>query len=300
MVYAALGGAFFLLPIELQQVPGYSPLAAGAALLPTTADDAAALSARWAGWRSGSVRALPMTVGPLIAAAGLLLLVRGDPGRSYFVGSCPAPLTLGLGLAITVAPMTATVLAAAPTGKAGLASAINNCVARTGGLLAVAMLPAASGLGEKSYLGRAVRRRLSRAAPSSPRRCAPSVACSRRSPWRARRRPLRTPADEDRSRVMWNDSVESPTICRISELRRSPYDQHVACRDMDLNETNLSWTTEQLVHGDPVEVYYWSRREWLIGTFELDANGDPFVSISARTRLRFQAAMLMGLRRILH
>jgi hypothetical protein len=69
---------------------------------------------------------------------------------------------------------------------------------------------------------------------------------------------------------------------------------------MDLSETNLSWTTEQLAHGEPVEVYYWSCREWRIGTFELDANGEPFVSISARTRLRFQAAMLMGLRRILH
>lgn len=62
----------------------------------------------------------------------------------------------------------------------------------------------------------------------------------------------------------------------------------------------MPWTTEQLAHGEPVEVYYWSRREWRIGTFELDGNGDAFVAISARTRLRFEAAMLMGLRRILH
>jgi EmrB/QacA subfamily drug resistance transporter len=151
VVYAALGGAFFLLPIDLQQVLGYSPLAAGAALLPTTAM-MLLLSATMGRLAQRIGPRVPLSVGPLIAAAGLLLLIRSEPGRSYFTTVLPALVVFGLGLSITVAPITATVLAAAPTGKAGLASAINNCVARTGSLLAVAMLPAASGLGEKSYL----------------------------------------------------------------------------------------------------------------------------------------------------
>jgi EmrB/QacA subfamily drug resistance transporter len=151
LVYAALGGAFFLLPIDLQQVLGYSPLAAGAALLPTTAM-MLLLSATMGRLAQRIGPRVPLSVGPLIAAAGLLLLIRSEPGRSYFTTVLPALVVFGLGLSITVAPITATVLAAAPTGKAGLASAINNCVARTGSLLAVAMLPAASGLGEKSYL----------------------------------------------------------------------------------------------------------------------------------------------------
>jgi len=151
VVYAALGGAFFLLPIHLQQVLGYSPLAAGAALLPPTVvllllSASAGRLAQRIGPR------LPLTLGPLVAAGGLLLLLFTAPGRSYFATVLPALVVFGLGLALTVAPITATVLAAAPTSKAGLASAINNCVARTGSLLAVATLPAASGLGPDSYL----------------------------------------------------------------------------------------------------------------------------------------------------
>ena len=151
VVYAALGGAFFLLPIDLQQVLGYSPLAAGAALLPSTVmmlvlSPSMGRLAQRIGPRG------PLTVGPLIAAGGLLLLTRSAPDRSYATTVLPALVVFGLGLAVTVAPITATVLAAVPTGKAGLASAINNCVARTGSLLAVAMLPALSGLGPESYL----------------------------------------------------------------------------------------------------------------------------------------------------
>ncbi|HEX8952980.1 MAG TPA: MFS transporter, partial [Polyangia bacterium] len=151
VVYAALGGALFLLPIELQQVLGYSPLAAGAALLPATVV-MLLLSASMGRLAQRIGPRVPLSLGPLVAAAGLLLLARSEVGRSYFVAVLPALLVFGLGHAITVAPITATVLAAAPTGKAGIASAINNCVARTGTLLAVAMLPAASGLGPESYL----------------------------------------------------------------------------------------------------------------------------------------------------
>jgi EmrB/QacA subfamily drug resistance transporter len=150
IVYAALGGAFFLLPIHLQQVLGYSPIAAGASLLPSTVvllflSAPAGRLAQRIGPR------VPLTLGPIIAGAGLLLLLFTAPDRSYFATVLPALVVFGLGLALTVAPITATVLAAAPAGKAGLASAINNCVARTGSLLAVAMLPAASGLGPESF-----------------------------------------------------------------------------------------------------------------------------------------------------
>jgi len=155
LVYAALGGAFFLIPIDLQQVLGYSPLASGAALLPPTVL-LLLLSSSMGRLAQRIGPRVPLTVGPLIAAAGLALLTRGEAGRSYFVTVFPALVVFGLGLSFTVAPITSTVLAAAPTGKAGLASAINNCVARTGSLLAVAMLPAASGLGPKSYLEPAV------------------------------------------------------------------------------------------------------------------------------------------------
>lgn len=155
IVYAALGGAFFLLPIDLQEVANYSPLASGAALLPSTVmmlllSASAARLAQRIGPR------LPLSVGPLVAACGLLLCERVGAGRSYVTTLGPALVVFGLGLAITVAPITATVLAAAPTAKVGLASAINNCVARTGSLLAVAVLPAAAGLGPRSYLEPAV------------------------------------------------------------------------------------------------------------------------------------------------
>jgi EmrB/QacA subfamily drug resistance transporter len=145
IVYAALGGALFLLPMQLQTVLGWTPLAAGASLLPTTVmllllSPAMGRLAERIGPR------LPMSVGPLVAALGLALLGRVAPGGSYVRAVLPGATALGLGLAITVAPLTATVLAAAPEERAGVASAINNWVARTGALLAVALLPAAAGL----------------------------------------------------------------------------------------------------------------------------------------------------------
>jgi EmrB/QacA subfamily drug resistance transporter len=151
LVYGALGGAFFLLPIELQQVLGYAPLAAGAALLPATAM-MLLLSTSMGRLAQRIGPRLPLTLGPLLAATGLLLLCRVEAGRGYATTALPALVVFGLGLAMTVAPITATVLAAAPTDQAGMASAINNCIARTGSLIAVAMLPAAAGLGESSYL----------------------------------------------------------------------------------------------------------------------------------------------------
>jgi EmrB/QacA subfamily drug resistance transporter len=150
-VYGGLGGALFLLPVELQQVSGYSPLQAGAALLPVTIL-MLALSAR-----SGALAArigprLQMTVGPLVAAAGLALLSEATGSNGYFADVFPGVALFGLGLAFSVAPLTATVLAAAPEEHSGIASAINNDVARTASLIAVATLPALSGLTGASYL----------------------------------------------------------------------------------------------------------------------------------------------------
>jgi sugar phosphate permease len=95
---------------------------------------------------------LPMTVGPLVVAVGMVLLGRVEPGTTYWATVFPALLVLGLGLSITVAPLTATVLGAVDDSHAGIASAINNSVARIAGLLAVAVLPAAAGLTAKQGL----------------------------------------------------------------------------------------------------------------------------------------------------
>jgi EmrB/QacA subfamily drug resistance transporter len=146
LVYAALGGALFLLPVQLQSVLGYSPLAAGAALLPTTAM-LLLLSSLMGRVAERIGPRIPMTVGPLVAAVGIALLARVDSTGSYATRILPAMILLGVGVSITVAPLTATVLAAAPSRRTGLASAINNAVARTGSLLAVALLPAITGLG---------------------------------------------------------------------------------------------------------------------------------------------------------
>jgi EmrB/QacA subfamily drug resistance transporter len=150
-VYGALSGLLFLLPIELQQVSGYTALQAGISLLPVTAM-MLVLSAR-----SGALAArigprLQMTAGPFVLAAGLALFARIGPSGSYVSDVLPAVLVFGFGLAIIVAPLTSTVLAAAPARHAGAASAINNDVARAAGLVAVAVLPAAAGLSGAAYL----------------------------------------------------------------------------------------------------------------------------------------------------
>jgi EmrB/QacA subfamily drug resistance transporter len=151
LIYGMLGGMFFLLPIELQQVSHYSPTAAGASLLPITlmlfalSSQSGALSAR-IGPR------LQMSVGPITVAAGLALFARINAGGNYLIEVLPAVLVFGFGLAITVAPLTATAMSSAPAERSGLASAVNNTVARTGSLLAVALLPAVAGITGDSYL----------------------------------------------------------------------------------------------------------------------------------------------------
>jgi EmrB/QacA subfamily drug resistance transporter len=150
VVYAALGGAFFLLPLQLQRGSGFAPVAAGSALLPITLI-MLLLSARMGRLATRIGPRQPMSVGPLIVAAGLALMARIGVGASYRADVLPAVVVLGLGLAVTVAPLTATVLAAAPDRAAGVASAVNNDLARTAGLLAVALLPASIGLSSADY-----------------------------------------------------------------------------------------------------------------------------------------------------
>jgi EmrB/QacA subfamily drug resistance transporter len=150
VVYAAIGVVFFLLVIQLQVVAGYGPVAAGTALLPVTIV-MLALSSRSGALASRIGPRLQMSVGPLVCAVGLLLMLRIGPGSSYLRDVVPAVLVMGLGLATMVAPLTATALASAPDEHAGLASGVNNAVARTGGLVAVAGIPTLAGLTGQVY-----------------------------------------------------------------------------------------------------------------------------------------------------
>jgi EmrB/QacA subfamily drug resistance transporter len=155
LVYAALGGVLFFLVLQLQTVAGYTPLAAGMATLPITV--ALLLLSSRAGALSTRIGPrIPMTVGPLVLAAGTLMLLAVDEGTSYWVDVLPGVTVFGLGLAVVVAPLTATVLAAAPDRHAGIASGVSNAVARAGSLLAVAALPLAVGLGGADYARAAV------------------------------------------------------------------------------------------------------------------------------------------------
>lgn len=144
-VYAALGGAFFLLIIELQVVLGYSALEAGAALLPVTLL-MLGLSTRAGALAQRVGPRLPMTIGPLGVAAGLVLWSGVDEGSTYFGGVLPGAIVFGLGLSLTVAPLTATIMASADFALLGVASGVNNAIARLAGLLAVAVLPLVVGL----------------------------------------------------------------------------------------------------------------------------------------------------------
>ncbi|EFL33699.1 transmembrane efflux protein [Streptomyces viridochromogenes DSM 40736] len=149
-VYAALGGFFFLAALQLQVVVGYSALAAGTALLPTTAL-MLLLSARSGALADRIGPRVPLTVGPLLCAAGMLLMLRVGPGASYPADVLPALVVLGLGMVTLVAPLTATVLGSVDVARAGLASGINNAAARAAGLVAVAALPLLAGMGEEAY-----------------------------------------------------------------------------------------------------------------------------------------------------
>jgi MFS family permease len=139
LLYFALGGTMFLLPFELIRVDGYSATAAGASLMPFALfmgvlATAAGRLARHIGER------LQLTVGPLLAAAGIVWLGLAAPGGSYWIARLPALLVLALGMGLTIGPLTAAVMNAVETRHAGLASGVNSAIARVAGLLAVAVL----------------------------------------------------------------------------------------------------------------------------------------------------------------
>ena len=139
-VYAALGGALFMVVLELQLALGYSALAAGASLAPLTVM-MFLLSSRAGALAQRIGARLPMTIGPFVIAAGLLLFTKIAPGQSYLTAVLPAVIVFGLGLSCTVAPLTATVLASVDDAELGVASGVNNAASRLAGLLAVAVLP---------------------------------------------------------------------------------------------------------------------------------------------------------------
>jgi Na+/melibiose symporter-like transporter len=140
----------FFLVIDLQTVLGYGALEAGVATLPLT------LVMLFLAARGGALGVrigprIPMTVGPLVMAVGVAWLSAVGVGTSYWIGVLPPVVVFGLGLALMVAPLTSTVLAAAPEDRTGIASGVNNAVARAGSLLAVAALPVAVGLSGDQY-----------------------------------------------------------------------------------------------------------------------------------------------------
>ena len=150
VVYAALGASLFFVTLQLQTVGGWDPLAAGIATLPIT------VCMIFLAAKGGELGArigprIPMTVGPIVMGVGCLMLLAVGDDVSYVVDVLPGVTVFGLGLALMVAPLTATVLAAAPDEHAGIASGVNNAVARAGTLLAIAALPVAVGLTGADY-----------------------------------------------------------------------------------------------------------------------------------------------------
>ena len=155
LVYGALGAMLFFLVLQLQVVTGWTPLKAGLATIPLTLVMLALSS------RSGALAArigprLPLSIGPVLCGVGTLVLRGVDEDTGYLTGVLPGVLVFSLGLVMLVAPLTSSVLAAAPDRYAGIASGINNAVARTGSLLAVSALPALVGIGGADYQQAAV------------------------------------------------------------------------------------------------------------------------------------------------
>lgn len=169
LLYGAIAAVFFFVPMNLIQVQGYTTAAAGAAVLPVIV--LMFLLSRWSGGlydRMGP--RIPLVVGPLIAAAGLELFARPGIGGLYWTTFFPAMAVLGLGLSVTVAPLTTTVMGSVDEGHAGTASGVNNAVSRVAGLLAVAVL--------SIVMLQAFGTRVGRLLPASPLRAETKAAIS--------------------------------------------------------------------------------------------------------------------------
>lgn len=155
LLYAALGALMFFLPLDLIWVQGYSATQAGAALVPFIL-----IMFALSGWAGGLVdrhgARVPLVAGPLVAAAGFAAFMLPGAGGSYWTGFFPAILVLGFGMTVTVAPLTTTVMNALDAAHAGVASGVNNAVARAGGLLAIALLGIVM---QRAYDGEIERRR---------------------------------------------------------------------------------------------------------------------------------------------
>ena len=189
VVYAALGAVTFFVVLQLQTVAGYGALEAGIAMLPITF--CMLFLASWFGELGTRIGPrIPMTVGPLVMAAGTLVLTGIDADSSYVTGVLPGVTVFGLGLAVMVAPLTSTVLAAAPDDRAGIASGVNNAIARAGSLLAIAALPTVVGLAGGQYADPAV---FDTAYDEAMLICAALLALGGLTSWLLIRNPLREP-----------------------------------------------------------------------------------------------------------
>ncbi len=139
LLYGAFGGALFYLPFNLVQVQGYTPVAAGAAFLPIIL--MVGVLSRWAGSLATRIGPrLPLTVGPLLVAVGFLLLAVPGTDASYWSTIFPASLILGLGMAVSVSPLSTVVMGSVGDQHAGVASGINNAISRTAGLIGLAVM----------------------------------------------------------------------------------------------------------------------------------------------------------------